>query len=313
MDTGHSHHDHGTTPGDTASTIAAEWWIPESVGLAVLVTALTLYLLGVRRHRERGPWPGRRTTFWIAGLVCVGLAWSAPLAEAARHDFTAHMVGHLLLGMIGPLLLVLATPVTLALRTLPTEGARTVSAILRSPPVRVVIHPVVAAVLNAGGLWLLYATDLFAHMHSSPAVHAAVHAHVLLAGIAFTVAVIGPDPNPHRATLRARATVLVLFIGAHSILGKWLYAHPPAGVDPADARVGAQLMYYGGDVVDLAILVLLFAGWYPGSRFRSRLRPGNPAHGHRDRPVAPPRDPLESDHRIDVRRPAWPGRSASAN
>ncbi|WP_314036430.1 cytochrome c oxidase assembly protein [Dietzia sp. CH92] len=317
MESGHDPAGHGGHTGhegfETGAAESAAWWVVEAAGPAVLAVALAAYLLGVRRHRVRGPWARWRTAAWIAGLSCVGLAWAGPLAEAARHDFTAHMAGHLLLGMIGPLLVVLAAPVTLALRTLPAGGARTLSTVLRSPPARVVTHPVVAAVLNAGGLWLLYATDLFAHMHASPAVHAAVHAHVLLAGIAFTVAVIGPDPNPHRATLRARATVLVLFIGAHSILGKWLYAHPPAGVDPADARVGAQLMYYGGDVVDLAILVLLFAGWYPGSRFRSRLLPGNPAHGHRDRPVAPPRDPLESDHRIDVRRPAWPGRSASAN
>lgn len=266
----------GTTPGDHATSVAAEWWILESVGPAVLVLALTAYLLGVYRHRGRGPWAWWRTTVWIAGLTSVGVGWAGPLAEAARHDFTAHMATHLLVGMIGPLLLVLAAPVTLALRTLPTSGARTVSAVLRSRPARVVTHPVVAAVLNGGGVWLLYATELFELMHRSMALHLLVHVHVLLAGIAFTVAMIGPDPNPHRASLRVRATVLVVFIAAHSILAKWLYAHPPAGVEPADARAGAQLMYYGGDVVDLAILILLFAGWYPGSRLRPRLLPGHP-------------------------------------
>ena len=327
MDSWHhlnGHAEHAGLPGHTESDgqdglgtvghdAAAGWWIAEPAGLAVLAVALAAYLAGVRRHRVRGPWARWRTTAWIAGLACVGLAWAGPLADAARHDFTAHMAGHLLLGMIGPLLLVLAAPVTLALRTLPAPGARTLSAVLRSPPVRVVTHPVVAAGLNAGGLWLLYATDLFAEMHSTPALHVAVHAHVLLAGAAFTVAMIGPDPNPHRASLRVRATVLVLFIGAHSILGKWLYAHPPTGVDPTEARVGAQLMYYGGDIVDLAILVLLFAGWYPGSRFRSRLLPGNPAVGRRRPGIDTARDPLESGHHIDGGGPAWPGRSASAN
>ena len=275
----------GTTPGGHASPVATEWWILESVGPAVLVLALTVYLLGVYRHRDRGPWAGWRTAVWIGGLTCVGVSWAGPLAGAARHDFTAHMATHLLVGMIGPLLLVLAAPVTLALRTLPTAGARTVSAILRSPPARVVTHPVVAAVLNGGGVWLLYATDLVELMHHSIGLHVLVHVHVLLAGIAFTVAMIGPDPNPHRASLRVRATVLVVFIAAHSILAKWLYAHPPAGVEPADARAGAQLMYYGGDVVDLAILILLFAGWYPGSRFRAQLLPGNPARERRERRI----------------------------
>lgn len=57
--------------------------------------------------------------------------------------------------------------------------------------------------------------------------------------------------------------VLVLFIAAHSMLGRWLYGHPPTGVDPASARIGAQLMFYGGEVIDLALLILLFSGWYP--------------------------------------------------
>lgn len=205
MGTGHAQDGHdatpggagaiATTPGDHASPVAAEWWILESVGPAVLVLALTVYLLGVYRHRDRGPWAGWRTTVWIAGLTSVGVGWAGPLAEAARHDFTAHMATHLLVGMIGPLLLVLAAPVTLALRTLPTAGARTVSAVLRSPPARVVTHPVAAAVLNGGGVWLLYATDLVVLMHHSTALHVLVHVHVLLAGIAFTVAMIGPDPT----------------------------------------------------------------------------------------------------------------------
>lgn len=292
MDTGHHH---GTHHGPEATTHdAVSWWIPESVGVAILALVLVAYLLGVRRHRGRGPWPRWRTTAWLAGLTCVGVGWAGPLAEAARHGFTAHMATHLLVGMLGPLLLVLAAPGTLALRTLPVHSARRLSALLRSPPVRVVTHPVVAATLNSGGLWLLYSTDLFELMHQSAALHALVHLHILLAGLAFTVAMIGPDPNPHRASLRTRATVLVLFIAVHSILGKWLYAYPPAGVDPAEARVGAQLMYYGGDVVDLAILVLLFAGWYPGSRFRSRLLPGNPAPSRLDDHPGRARLPLES-------------------
>ncbi|MBB1018464.1 cytochrome c oxidase assembly protein, partial [Dietzia sp. DQ11-71] len=94
MDTGHAHHGHdatpggadavGTTPGEHATSVAAEWWVLESVGPAVFVLALTAYLLGVYRHRGRGPWPGWRTAAWIAGLTSVGVGWAGPLAEAAR-------------------------------------------------------------------------------------------------------------------------------------------------------------------------------------------------------------------------------------
>jgi putative membrane protein len=97
--------------------------------------------------------------------------------------FTAHMTGHLLLGMVGPLLMVLAAPVTLVLGALPVAGARAFGRFLRTPWVRVVTHPVVAGVLNAGGLWLLYTTDLFSLTHSSALVHGLVHTHVFLTGV----------------------------------------------------------------------------------------------------------------------------------
>lgn len=263
------HPDHGThEPGHAAGG----WWIPEAIGAVALLFALALYLAAVRRVRTRSPWPRHRTALWVGGSLCVGIAWVGPLPAAAHTDFTVHMAGHLLLGMVGPLLLVLAAPVTLALRALSTRRARGLARVLRSPLPRVVTHPVVAATLNAGGLWVLYATDLYAAMHQSVLVHTLVHLHVFLAGVAFTVSVISPDPNPHRAGLRTRVVVLVCFIAAHSVLGRWLCGHPPAGVDPDAARAGAQLMFYGGEAVDLVFLVLLFRGWYPQAR-----RGGGPA------------------------------------
>ena len=112
-------------------------------------------------NRRDGRWPAWRTASWFAGLACASAAVAGPLADAAHHDFTAHMAGHLLLGMAAPLLLVLAAPVTLALRALPTRPARALSRLLKSRPARLLTHPVTAATLNAGGLWALYATSLY--------------------------------------------------------------------------------------------------------------------------------------------------------
>lgn len=99
------------------------------------------------------PWPGRRVGCWYAGLGCVTMGLTGPIASAAHTSFTAHMGGHLLVGMAGPLLLVLGAPLTLTLRALPATRARLLSRALRSLPVRVLTHPVTAATLNAGGLW----------------------------------------------------------------------------------------------------------------------------------------------------------------
>ncbi|MFE7629454.1 cytochrome c oxidase assembly protein [Kocuria sp. NPDC057446] len=253
-------HHHGTTG----------WALLEGAVLVLLALAAVGWAAGLWAARHRGPWPVHRTVLWFAGLLCAGTALVGPLAQAARTGFTAHMAGHLLLGMLAPLLLVLAAPVTLALRALPVARARAVSRALRRPPVRAVAHPVTAGALNAGGLWVLYGTGLYGQLHASVAVHAAVHLHVLLAGCVFTAAVAGVDPNPHRGSFRLRAAVLVGFVAAHSALAKHLYGHPPDGVEASDARAGAQLMYYGGDVVDVALIVVLFAQWYAARGPRER-------------------------------------------
>jgi putative membrane protein len=192
--------------------------------------------------------------------------------------FVGHSSGHLLLGMLAPLLVCAAAPVTLLLGGLSTGAARRLSGLLRSAPVAALTHPVTVVVLDAGGLWLLYATPLYRMTGEHPLVHLAVQAHVFAAGCLLTSVLVGPDPMPHRASPVVRAVALVAFLTAHGILAKFLYAHPPAGVPAGEAERGAMLMYYGGDLVDAALLVLLCHEWYTASRphARHRLRVTDP-------------------------------------
>lgn len=248
----------------------------ELVGPPLLVLAGLAYLLGVVRLGPGG-WPRQRAALWLGGLAAAGVATVGPLAAAGHHDFRAHMVGHLLLGMAAPLLLVRSAPVTLLLRALPVSGARRISWILRWPVVRWLTEPLVAATLDLGGLWLLYRTDLFALTHHHEVAHAAVQLHVLVAGCLFATAVVGVDPNPHRRGFTHRGVVLVLAAAAHAVLAKSLYADPPAGVEDAAARSAGMVMYYGGDVVELAMVIVLWADWYHrrgrvGSRLSSPAR-----------------------------------------
>lgn len=222
-----------------------------------LAAAALLYPAGVARSAGRGRWPRHRLVAWYAGLAAATAGLLGPLS--GQGDFAAHTAGHLLLGMVAPLLLVLAAPVTLALRALSVERARLLSAVLRSGPARLLTHPAVAAVLDIGGLWLLYTTDLYALAMREPAVHLAVQAHVLLAGYLFTAAIVGVDPAPDRPGPAVRAAVLVLAAAAHAVLAKHLYAAPPAGT--GSGQTGAMLMYYGGDAVELALAVLLCREW----------------------------------------------------
>ncbi|WP_130013830.1 cytochrome c oxidase assembly protein [Serinicoccus sediminis] len=269
----HQHgHDHGDGDGPTSSVPVGGWEVAEVLVLLALGVALVGYAVARRAAGTRRAWPARRTLCWSAGVLCAGAGLVGPVATAARTSFTAHMAAHLLVGMLAPLLLVLGAPVTLALRALPVTGARRLTRLLRTVPVRVATQPVVAGIMSAGGLWVLYTTGLYPLMHGSVLVHALVHAHVLVWGYAFTASLVGVDPDPHRSSVVVRSGVLVGFVAAHSVLARWLYAHPPAGVEAVDGRTGAQLMYYGGDVVDVLLIVLLLHGWYVSVRPRGALR-----------------------------------------
>jgi putative membrane protein len=232
-----------------------------AVAAVGVLAGAAAYLGAVAASRRRGAWPAYRAVLWCAGMVAVASASAGPLAVAADEDFAAHMAAHVLLGMLAPLLLVLAAPVTLALRTLPVRQARRLATLLRARPVRILTQPAVAATVSVGGLWLLYRTPLYLASTRNESLHWAVHAHVFLAGYLFVTAIIGPDPAPHRAGHRTRAGVLLLYLAAHSILAKSLYADPVAAVPVAQSQRAGMLMYYGGDAVDLALLAAFCRDW----------------------------------------------------
>ena len=220
----------------------------ELLGLALLVAGW-VYVVAARRTS----WPTGRTVRWLLGVAS---ATTGVAVSAGPHDLRAHVAGHLLLGMAAPLLMVTAAPVTLALRTLPRTRARALARLLRSRPVAVVTHPAVAAVLDVGGLWVLYRTELLA---AAPA--ALVHLHMVLTGYLFAFSLVGRDPAPHRPALGVRAGVLVAAVAAHDVLAKLLYAYPPPGVPAATAEAAGELLYYGSAPVHLVLFVLLGREW----------------------------------------------------
>ncbi|MHA7264632.1 cytochrome c oxidase assembly protein [Arthrobacter sp. TMN-37] len=233
-----------------------------ALGLLPFLAALVLYLgAAARAHRIGRPWPVYRGVLWAGGVGTAAAAFLGPLASPGHVSFPAHMGSHLLAGMAAPLLLVLAAPATLALRSLDARRARRLSRILKSSPLRFFSHPVPAAVLNTVPLWLLYTTPAAGVLAHGPG-HNVVLLHFLLAGCLFTGALIGVDPNPHRARFPLRTAVLFAALAGHSVLAKYLYAFPPPGVPAAQAQAGAYLMYYGGTVAEAALITVFCAQEY---------------------------------------------------
>ena len=237
----------------------------------LLVVAFFIYPVAAfvtnKTHRK---WPSYRCFFWGLGVCCAGLSVVGPFALYAQTHFKGHMMGHLLLGMLAPLLLVFARPMTLLLRTVKISTARKITRLLKSPLFHVLSNPATAAGLNIGGLWLLYTTDLFELMHQSLLLYSLIHLHVFLAGYLFTLSIIYIDVTSHRLSYLYRALVLILAIAGHKILSKYIYAHPPKGVPQHEAEIGALWMYYGGDLIELVLIIVLCYQWYKASAPRGK-------------------------------------------
>ncbi|PUA36636.1 hypothetical protein C8Z91_24980 [Paenibacillus elgii] len=238
--------------------------------LAIAVFVLYVYAAFISGRRFK-PWPAYRYVCWFIGIGSAAAAVIGPLAHPSVTDFTAHMTGHLLLGMLAPLLLALAAPMTLLLKALPVTRSRKLSHVLKSWTLPILTDPLTTSFLNIGGLWILYTTDLFRIMHQSLSIHLLIHVHVFLAGYLFTVSMIYVDPVPHRKSFLYRAIVLVLALAGHGMLSKYIYGHPPAGVSGIQAEQGGKLMYYGGDAIDAVLIFIFCLQWFKAARPRMRV------------------------------------------
>ncbi len=236
----------------------------------LLVAAGAAYLTLVSRPAPRGRgWPVRRTVTTLTGVALTVWALLGPLNSPAEGWFAAHMAQHLIVGMLGPFLVVLGAPLTLLLSRGPLRWRRPIGRLLHLPPVRFVAHPVVALLLSVGSLPVLYGTSLIdAAMHSD-LLHVLIHVHFFASGYLFAWVICGPDPAPKRPSVPARLVVLGVAVLVHSVVSQLLYAGWfPVVADGADLRLGATLMYYGGDLIELALALTLVAGWRPSRSAR---------------------------------------------
>ncbi|WP_018932186.1 cytochrome c oxidase assembly protein [Gracilibacillus lacisalsi] len=244
--------------------------------LLPFITGLIIYFLAIIiSHKKQRPWPIYRTLYWMIGISFAMIAVVGPLAERSHVDFSAHMLTHLFLGMFAPLLMVLAAPMTLILRALSIQHAKLLTDWLKSRFIRFISDPAIASILNIGGLWLLYTTNLYAAMHESLIWNVIIHLHIFLAGYLFTLSMIYIEPTPHRKSYLYRSIMIVLALAGHGILAKYLYANPPVTVSIHEGEIGSIIMYYGGDLVDMMIMIILCWQWYKETRPRISAKVGD--------------------------------------
>lgn len=255
----HPSHTHGSEVG------GLETFLPIA---ALLTLAVGYAILAHLRSREPRGWSPWRTVSFLTGVAMLLLALVPPLSPFPQGDFRGHMYQHLLIGMYAPLGLALGAPVTMVLRSVPSRLGKVIGKLLRWPPTIVLTHPATALVLNLGGLYLLYFTPLYNATTDNPALHHLVHVHFFVAGYLFAYSIAGPDPAPHRPSVRSRLVLLGVAIFGHAVLSQLLYAglfvQVPVPVD--QLRGAADLMYYGGDIAELLLALAMVTTWRPHRR-----------------------------------------------
>lgn len=248
----------------------APWlWLP-------LLLGATVYVYGVHRLHARGRrWSLSRSLSYLGGLAAITIALVSPLA-AQDELFPVHMIQHMLLGMLAPLLLAFSAPVTLLLRTLAPNPRRRVVWLLHSPLVRLLGSPFIATTLSVGGIYGVYFTAIYDASLNDPALHDLVHLHLLISGCLLMWAFVAVDPVPRVGSDRLRAVLLFIALGGHEALAKLMYAgySEVAGVSADQLHLGAGIMYYGGDLVDVVIVFVFCRRWFvrSGRRLRGQQR-----------------------------------------
>lgn len=212
-------------PELTFARYFTEWRFDVVWVLAVVFLAF-FYLAGVWRLRRRGDtWPLYRTVLWLAGLALLFYVTNGGVNAYEKYLFSAHMLGHMLLGMMIPVLLVPGAPITLALRTIAkrTDGSRGprewIMLAVHSRAAGVLANPLVAAALFASSLWAFYYTPLFRWATTDHIGHEWMIVHFLATGYLFVQALIGVDPVPYRAPYPLRLILLLGTMALHAFFG----------------------------------------------------------------------------------------------
>jgi cytochrome c oxidase assembly factor CtaG/putative copper export protein len=254
----------------------------ETLWLAVVAVLLGLYGAGVVRLLRRGDrWPVTRSVFWVAGCLALVFVTSGGPGVYGRVHFSTHMLQHMSLMVVVPLLLVFGAPITLAMRTLSarTDGSfgprELLLTLVHARVLRVLGHPLVAAVLFTGSLTVFYYSNLFSLAMFTHTGHLLMTAHFLLTGYLFVWSLVGIDPGPARPPYPFRLVLLLLTLAFHAFFGIALMSsgellapdwwHALGQTDNAallqDQQNGGAIAWGAGDIPSLLLGLALLVGW----------------------------------------------------
>jgi putative membrane protein len=228
---------------------------------------LALWALAMRRYgrRFKRAYPLARTCAFGTGILLLTVSLGPPLDVLADGSFAWHMVQHIILLMVVPPLVLLAHPLTLLLAILPATHARTLTAVLRRPPLRWFGSPFFGFLFFVAVMWVVHFSGLYEAAAENEWIHACEHALFLAAAFAFWAPVTGSTPFPTPLPFAARIFYLFVAMPPSAFLGFALhesrsspYAHYPS-LD--DIRNGGDIMWMAGGALMFVALMTVAYVW----------------------------------------------------
>lgn len=260
---------------------------PDALTLTVGLVAISLYLMGVSKLKQRGDsWSGFRTLTWSAGVFIGVFVTNTEISRYALVSMSAHMTQHMALGMFVPILLVLGAPITLALRAIKPApfdlmGPREwITESLQSKYSKLITHPLIALTIYSGSLYVVYFSSLMTTLMSSHLGHVLMHIHFVLSGYLFFWLIIGTDFQPRNIGHPLKLLLALMSMVIHAVFGLilmqstslvgggWFGKVAPIWLtDPiADQQLAGSIAWSFGELPMLLVFLALGVQWAKADR-----------------------------------------------
>ena len=254
-----------------------EWHIG-ALPLVLMVVALILYAMGVRRAPE---WSRARSASFLAALIVTFLSTMSVLGVYDMAYFSAHMIQHLLLIMMAAPLFALSAPLDLWRSA---GGART-RAIFDGRVMTVLTHPLVGFAAYFVVIPVTHLSGIANLMMQHQWVHHGEQIAFLVVGYLFFRAAFGIEHgrtiHPGLRLVYVMAAVPVdTFTGLALVMTSALpfpayRAMAPTGSSSewllSNVHLGGAIMWIGGDALMLLACIPITAAWVKWETQRTKV------------------------------------------
>lgn len=259
----------------TWSSALHTWTVaPAAVVLCVLAALAYLWRAYRTVPRAGHRWSAWRTAAFLSGLAVLLLCLQSFIGVYSHSSFSVHMVLHLLLIMVVPVLIILGQPIAL-LAVGDDRTARVTDRVLDSRTARLLTFPGAGFAIYAAVLVGTHLTNFMQEMLQNPWLHDLEVVLYLVGGYLFFLPLLGHEPLKRSWSYPLRVFLLLMGMTIDTIVGVMLMMvnHPPfpgyAVLNPtwgpaqllSDIRTGGAIMWVIGDMLMLAVTVMVAREW----------------------------------------------------